>query len=100
QAECPSCFRLFCAQCKVGWHNGIECAEYQKLGKDERQNEDLMLRNLAKNKNWQRCPACKFYVEKSEGCLYMKCRCGVAFCYRCGAVNTDHRFHYCKKCGR
>ncbi|KAK9705732.1 hypothetical protein RND81_07G077900 [Saponaria officinalis] len=100
QCECPSCFRLFCAQCKVGWHAGFKCSEFQNLSKDEREKEDLMLRDLAKNKNWQRCPACKFYVEKSEGCLYMKCRCGIAFCYSCGAVNQDHRFHYCKKCGR
>lgn len=50
QSECPSCFRLFCAQCKVGWHEGIECAEYQKLNKDERDKEDIMLRNLAKGK--------------------------------------------------
>ncbi|KAL9242214.1 hypothetical protein vseg_016235 [Gypsophila vaccaria] len=100
QCECPSCFRLFCAQCKVGWHAGIECSEYQKLSKDEREKEDIMLRNLAKDKKWQRCPVCKFYVEKSEGCLYMKCRCGIAFCYSCGAVNSDHRYHNCKKCGR
>uniref|UniRef100_A0A803M8V8 RBR-type E3 ubiquitin transferase n=1 Tax=Chenopodium quinoa TaxID=63459 RepID=A0A803M8V8_CHEQI len=77
-SECPSCFRLFCAQCKVGWHADIECAEYQSLNKDEREKEDIMLRKLAKIKNWQRCPKCKYYVEKSEGCLYMKCRCGLA----------------------
>lgn len=100
QSECPSCFRLFCAQCKVGWHDSIGCAEYQKLSKDEREKEDIMLRNLAKNQRWQRCPTCKFYVEKAEGCLYMKCRCGIAFCYSCGDIHTDHAYHYCKKCGR
>lgn len=73
-SECPSCFRMFCAQCRVGWHAGIECAEYQSLSKDERDKDDIMLRKLAKSKNWQRCPKCKYYVEKSEGCLYMKCR--------------------------
>lgn len=99
-SECPSCFRLFCAQCRVGWHAGIKCEEYQSLSKDEREKEDIMLRKLAKSKNWQRCPKCKYYVEKSEGCLYMKCRCGVAFCYKCGSIHTDHRYHYCQKCGR
>ncbi|CAO2841632.1 unnamed protein product [Amaranthus hypochondriacus] len=98
-SECPNCHRLFCAQCKVGWHDGVECAEYQSLSKDEREKDDIMLRKLAKSNKWQRCPVCKFYVEKSEGCLYMKCRCGIAFCYRCGDINTDHAYHYCKKCG-
>lgn len=74
RSECPSCFRLFCAQCRVGWHEGVACSEYQSLGKDEREKEDIMLRQLAKSKKWQRCPKCKYYVEKSEGCLFMKCR--------------------------
>ena len=100
QSECPSCFRLFCAQCKVGWHDGIDCAEYQKLREDEREKEDIMLRNLAKQKQWQRCPKCNYYVEKASGCLYMKCRCGTAFCYSCGSLHTDHAYHYCAKCGR
>lgn len=74
ESECPNCWRLFCVQCKVPWHPDIECVEFQKLNKDEREREDIMLMNLAQNKHWRRCPNCKFYVEKSEGCLYMKCR--------------------------
>ncbi|GMN52918.1 hypothetical protein TIFTF001_022070 [Ficus carica] len=74
QSECPSCYRMFCAQCKVPWHDGIGCEEFQKLNKDEREKEDIMLRNLAMSKSWKRCPNCKFYVERSAGCLYMKCR--------------------------
>lgn len=35
-----------------------------------------MLMNLAKSKKWMRCPKCKFYVERSEGCLFMRCRFG------------------------
>jgi E3 ubiquitin-protein ligase RNF144 len=35
KAECPHCSQLFCAQCKVGWHDGVVCAEFQRLGKDE-----------------------------------------------------------------
>lgn len=36
EAECPNCNRLFCARCKVPWHPGIQCSEFQKLNKDER----------------------------------------------------------------
>ncbi|KAF8388681.1 hypothetical protein HHK36_025361 [Tetracentron sinense] len=74
ESECPNCRRLFCAQCKVPWHSGIDCVGFQKLNKDERGREDIMMMELAKKRNWQRCPKCRFYVEKSQGCMYMKCR--------------------------
>lgn len=95
ESECPFCWRLFCAQCKVPWHSGVECGEFQKLHKDEREQEDIMLMQLAKNNKWSRCPRCKFYVERSSGCLFMKCRCGYTFCYNCGAHLVDH---YCRQC--
>ncbi|GJZ92322.1 zinc finger, C6HC-type containing protein [Tanacetum coccineum] len=83
-SECPHCNRLFCAQCKVTWHSGISCSEYQSLKKDERDPSDLMLRDLAKNKAWKRCPKCNFYVERTTGCEHIACRCGYQFCYMCG----------------
>ncbi|ESR66139.1 hypothetical protein CICLE_v10009288mg [Citrus x clementina] len=39
----------------------------------------------SKKKKWKRCPNCSYFVERSAGCFYMKCRCGNAFCYDCGA---------------
>lgn len=95
ESECPSRRRLFCAKCKVPWHSGIKCGEFQKLHKNERESGDIMLMQLAKKNRWTRCPKCKFYVERSEGCLFMKCRCGHAFCYNCGAPLVNH---YCTKC--
>lgn len=100
QSECPVCNRLFCVQCKVSWHTGIDCVEFQKLGEDERGRDDLVLIEVAKKNNWRRCPMCKFYVEKSEGCMYMKCRCGFAFCYNCGTPSQSHHYHYCANCKR
>lgn len=97
QAECPHCCRLFCAQCKVPWHV-VSCKEYQKLGLDERGREDIMLREMAKSCQWQRCPKCKYYVEKIDGCMFMKCRCGHQFCYGCATTMTID--HYCRKCKR
>ncbi|XWS70131.1 hypothetical protein CRYUN_Cryun03dG0022900 [Craigia yunnanensis] len=64
--ECPNCWRLFCAQCKAPWHTGIECGEFQRLHKDEREREDIM--KLAKDKMWSRCPSCRFVVERTQGC--------------------------------
>ncbi|KAI8559323.1 hypothetical protein RHMOL_Rhmol04G0163300 [Rhododendron molle] len=71
---CLYCNRYFCAQCKVLWHEEIDCSEFQKLHEDEREREDIMLLNLAKEKQWARCPHCKAYVEKIGGCDDMTCR--------------------------
>ncbi|GKD77603.1 zinc finger, C6HC-type containing protein, partial [Tanacetum coccineum] len=84
-SECPHCNRLFCAQCKVTWHSGICCSEYQSLRKDERDPSDLMLMDLAKNNKWKRCPNCNFYVEKINGCDDIHCRCGHDFDYNMGS---------------
>ncbi|GJY77657.1 zinc finger, C6HC-type containing protein [Tanacetum coccineum] len=92
-SECPHCNRLFCAQCKVTWHSGMDCSEFQSLKEDERDPDDIMLMDLAKNKKWRRCPSCKFYVERTEGCLHITCRCGYHFCYGCGEKHTSE--HAC-----
>ncbi|KAJ6694863.1 RBR FAMILY RING FINGER AND IBR DOMAIN-CONTAINING [Salix koriyanagi] len=84
ESECPFCHRLFCARCSAPWHSGIECEEFQRLNEDERGREDLMLRELANDKKWSRCTQCKFYVERTDGCPHMLCRCGFEFCYGCG----------------
>ncbi|QHN75779.1 hypothetical protein S83_065191 [Arachis hypogaea] len=65
--KCPHCDGMFCAQCKVAWHHGIRCKEFQGS------NGDVMMMGLAKEKSWQRCPNCKLYVEKNGGCKSMFC---------------------------
>ncbi|KAJ9183683.1 hypothetical protein P3X46_007506 [Hevea brasiliensis] len=91
---CPFCKREFCVKCKVPWHPEINCEKFQKLKK---KGDDSLLVDLAKRKKWRRCPKCKYYVEKSLGCFYMKCRCGHAFCYKCGA-RASTTSHSCPKC--
>ncbi|XP_050231743.1 E3 ubiquitin-protein ligase RSL1-like [Mercurialis annua] len=91
ECECPFCHRLFCAECNVPWHSGVECGVFQKLNKDERGKDDLMLMELAKQKKWSRCPKCRFYVERIHGCPHMICRCRFEFCYGCGLQwNANH----------
>ncbi|KAL9228483.1 hypothetical protein vseg_004061 [Gypsophila vaccaria] len=84
QAECPNCRKLFCARCQVKWHVGVTCEEFKLLRDDERGYDDLMVLKLAKDNKWRRCRNCSFYVEKSDGCLHMTCRCKYEFCYQCG----------------
>lgn len=83
ESECPSCRRLFCAQCAVPWHAGVDCAAYKKLGKGDRGKEDLLVVEMAKGKKWKRCPKCKYFVEKSQGCLHITCRCCIILSFRC-----------------
>ncbi|RYR24356.1 hypothetical protein Ahy_B02g057854 isoform B [Arachis hypogaea] len=71
--ECPHCHRLFCAQCKVAWHGGIKYGEFMSLNENEREKEDLMVMNLAKDKRWRRC--------------------GHQFCYACG--KPWNQYHGC-----
>uniref|UniRef100_A0A1J3D772 RBR-type E3 ubiquitin transferase n=1 Tax=Noccaea caerulescens TaxID=107243 RepID=A0A1J3D772_NOCCA len=99
ESECPHCYRMVCVACDTKWHPEITCEEYQRLGVNERERDDILLKKMAESKNWRRCPSCKFYIEKSQGCLYMKCRCGLAFCYNCGTPSKDHS-HYCYSCRR
>jgi E3 ubiquitin-protein ligase RNF144 len=72
--ECPHCHRMFCARCRVPWHDGIKCKEFRKLGDDEKGEVDLKLKKLANKKKWQRCPSCQMYVSRVDGCLLMRCR--------------------------
>ncbi|KAK8629226.1 hypothetical protein V6N13_078077 [Hibiscus sabdariffa] len=91
ESECPFCHRLFCAQCYVPWHTGIGCEDFHRLNEDERGREDLMVRELAMENKWTRCPKCNYYVERTEGCPHMTCRCNFEFCYGCGEEwTTSH----------
>lgn len=74
RCDCPNCRRSFCAKCRVPWHSEMSCENFQDLNKNDREKEDIMLMDLAESKQWKRCPKCKFYVEKSYGCIVIKCR--------------------------
>ncbi|KAI4371113.1 hypothetical protein MLD38_019382 [Melastoma candidum] len=89
ECECPYCHRLFCAACEVPWHAGVTCEEYLALGEDERGREDLLVWELALANKWGRCPRCKYYVERTQGCPHITCRCQFEFCYGCGAAWDD-----------
>ncbi|XP_027908242.1 probable E3 ubiquitin-protein ligase RNF144A-B [Vigna unguiculata] len=70
-SECPHCNRLFCAQCKVSWHAGIDCKEFQRSKREKGENGDSLVSELAKTKRWRRCSKCKIYVERIDGCTHI-----------------------------
>ncbi|KAJ7755328.1 hypothetical protein DFH07DRAFT_743267 [Mycena maculata] len=88
QALCSSCQLLLCVPCRVAWHHDISCEQYQALPPDERSPEDRLLLELAKAKDWRRCPNCSSLVELISGCNHMTCRCGTHFCFKCGSLAT------------
>ncbi|GJU56846.1 zinc finger, C6HC-type containing protein [Tanacetum coccineum] len=80
-SECPHCYRLFCAQCKVAWHSEMSCSDFQRWKKGEIDQSDAMMMGLAKNKKWKKCPRCSYYVELASGCLHIRCRLGVGMSF-------------------
>lgn len=91
EVKCPACRRLFCATCSVAWHPEFSCEEFRRLnGKREKRGEQFVI-ELAKKNSWRKCPNCKVFVEKTEGCLHITCRCKFEFCYRCGEKWSQHK---------
>ncbi|KAL0464016.1 UNVERIFIED_CONTAM: putative E3 ubiquitin-protein ligase A-B [Sesamum latifolium] len=72
ESECPRCRRLFCAQCRVRWHQGFDCEQFGKLNRKRKDKEELRL--LARENKWKKCPNCKVFVDKTEGCIHITCR--------------------------
>lgn len=69
---CPACQRLLCAPCGVPWHVGLDCDNFQKDEKDR--EDDLKVEELANDSKWMRCPHCKHFVQKADGCIHITCR--------------------------
>ncbi|KAK1366997.1 putative E3 ubiquitin-protein ligase RNF217 [Heracleum sosnowskyi] len=93
ETNCPVCQRSFCARCQVPWHSEFTCQEFVKLNRKKKRGDHLMVKKIAKKQNWRKCPSCKFYIEKTEGCDHITCRCSYEFCYRCGSEWSEE--HVC-----
>ncbi|PKI53718.1 hypothetical protein CRG98_025959 [Punica granatum] len=77
--ECPSCRKSCCFPCGSPWNE-----------RNDHRCDNIFPVN-GKNK-WMRCPRCKYYVERIEGCNKILCRCRTRFCYRCGMKTNDGLF--------
>ena len=81
--ECPQCSKEYCLKCRVEYHKGITCEDYQIYYNGD--SEDLKFFIFVKGQKFKQCPQCKFWVEKAIGCNHMTCRCTFQFCYLCAA---------------
>ncbi|KAI7737680.1 hypothetical protein M8C21_027849 [Ambrosia artemisiifolia] len=82
--NCVKCYRYFCINCKVPWHENFTCENYIRCFPHRSVNE-AKLKSLATRNRWRECTKCKNLVELAEGCYHISCRCGYEFCYTCGA---------------
>ncbi|KIK58976.1 hypothetical protein GYMLUDRAFT_170346 [Collybiopsis luxurians FD-317 M1] len=79
--RCPSCFSEICSRCHEE-HEGMTCDERQRARYDQANNEELNTDWAAKS-GVKRCPKCSVWIEKTEGCNHITCRCGAHVCWRC-----------------
>ncbi|KAG7086343.1 hypothetical protein E1B28_002305 [Marasmius oreades] len=82
--QCPSCLAPVCTKCHEEGHDGMTCEERHDqfdLARQDRLNEEW-----AKGAGAKRCPSCKVWIEKTEGCNHMSCKCGAHICWVCMRV--------------
>lgn len=80
--NCPLCHKIYCLKCKVPFHNGLSCKEFNINRVFDKNDEKFI--EFVKGAKYKQCPSCLFWVEKNEGCDHMTCRCKYEFCYVCG----------------
>ncbi len=81
--QCPQCNKRYCIDCKVEYHVGATCQEYEKWSVENGMADDTF-GEFVQSKRFQRCPKCERWVEKKSGCDHITCLCSHHFCYRCG----------------
>lgn len=91
---CPDCSKSVCFACKVPWHTDQTCQQYAKTAalRSEHEklsalssSEQLFARFLTEaGGSFRQCRNCTAWVEKTDGCSKMTCRCGGRWCFDCG----------------
>jgi hypothetical protein len=73
---CENCGAKSCYFHKVAWHENQTCEQYDKREKPIDSATEIYLSEKTK-----RCPSCKMYIQRVEGCSHMTCRCSYEFCW-------------------
>ncbi|EFJ23967.1 hypothetical protein SELMODRAFT_415256 [Selaginella moellendorffii] len=89
--KCLACGNDFCLKCKVPWHFGMSCPEFEKVPAVLRDFDGVKLYKLASRNKWKQCSQCGSMIELTRGCNHVVCRCKYEFCYLCNRKWTsDH----------
>ena len=80
--SCIKYHHKFCFNCLKDWHGDKKCEN--KL--------DKSFENWRDSDNVKRCPKCKYFIEKNEGCNHITCvNCRYQFCWLClGEYTSSH----------
>ncbi|KAG7094637.1 hypothetical protein E1B28_005461 [Marasmius oreades] len=79
--QCPSCLAVICMRCHGDAHDGMTCDERREHFEPP---EYIVLNEAwAKRAGAKRCPSCDVWMEKTEGCNHMSCKCGAHVCWEC-----------------
>ncbi|XP_028421342.1 putative E3 ubiquitin-protein ligase RNF144A-A isoform X1 [Perca flavescens] len=83
--QCAVCALEFCSTCKANWHPGQACQENNLPITSFLPGENgSFYKNEEDDAPIKRCPKCKVYIERDEGCAQMMCKnCKHAFCWYC-----------------
>eukprot|EP01080_Neovahlkampfia_damariscottae_P001673 gene1673-442_t len=77
--RCEICRKHYCLNCKSEYHHRMTCLQYKK-----KHINDVLFIKFVTGANYKQCLKCKAWIERTEGCPHMTCKCGFEFCYACG----------------
>ncbi|XP_027793599.2 E3 ubiquitin-protein ligase RNF144A isoform X3 [Marmota flaviventris] len=81
--QCKACDMEFCSACRARWHPGQGCPETMPITFLPGETSSAF-RMEGDDAPIKRCPKCKVYIERDEGCAQMMCKsCKHAFCWYC-----------------
>jgi len=79
--ECNFCGFKTCSRCRSPLHEGIKCKDYIRGDK----SMVAWAKGDSETRMATKCPGCKRWFQKSDGCDHMTCsHCNTQFYYSCG----------------
>ena len=77
----------FCYRCREYWHEDGNCPKDKAV--------DELFENFVNKLNIKRCPTCRIYTIKGDGCNHIKCtQCKAEWCFLCGELFRTTQEHY------
>ena len=87
--KCKQNNHQFCFNCLKNWHGNEKC----KI------DTDKSFENWKDSSKVKRCPNCKYFIEKTQGCNHMTCiYCKYQFCWLCMQKYDSEHFGPTSNC--
>ncbi|XP_041951685.1 probable E3 ubiquitin-protein ligase RNF144A-B [Alosa sapidissima] len=84
RVRCLVCSTEFCSACRTQWHQDQPCQESGLITSLLPGDISPFCKIEDEDAPIKRCPRCKVYIERDEGCAQMMCKsCKHAFCWYC-----------------